>query len=317
MKILVADKFEEIGLNGLKEAGFDVVYNPDLKEESLKEAIQTEQPQGLVVRSTLVPAEMMHDSLKLIVRAGAGYNTIDIKAAADKGIQVANCPGKNAAAVAELTFGLILSLDRRIPDNVIELRKGRWNKKEFSKAKGIKGRTLGVIGLGNIGQLVVQIAQAFGMSVIVFSRHLTPEEAEKLGVRKAQDLAELAQSADIVAVTTALNDETRGMLNRDFFQHIKPGAYFVNTSRAEIVDQDALLEALDNKGIRAALDVFDGEPSSPEGEYAGPLKDRADVYCTHHIGASTEQAQEAVALETVRIFVEFQKTGCAPNCVNC
>jgi D-3-phosphoglycerate dehydrogenase len=317
MKILVADKFEQIGLDGLKEAGFEVVYNPDLKEESLREAIQQEEPQGLIVRSTLVPAEMMHDSLKLIVRAGAGYNTIDIQAAAAKGIQVANCPGKNAAAVAELTFGLILSLDRRIPDNVFSLRQGRWNKKEFSKAKGIHGRTIGVIGLGNIGQLVVQIAKAFGMEVIAYSRHLTPEDAESMGIRKAATLEELAQVADVVAVTTALTEDTRGMLDRNFFQHMKPGAYFVNTSRAEIVDQSALLEAVDERGIRAALDVFEGEPSSAEGEYDGPLKDRSDVYCTHHIGASTEQAQEAVAIETVRIFVEFAKTGCAPNCVNC
>lgn len=316
MKVLVADKFEEVGLQGLKGAGFEVVYDPALKEEALRDAIAEQKPDALIVRSTVVTAEMMNDSLRLIVRAGAGYNTIDVNAAREKGIRVSNCPGKNAAAVAELTFGLILSLDRRIPDNVFALRQGKWNKKEFSQAKGIKGRTLGVIGLGHIGRLVVDRAKAFEMDVVVFSNHMTEEEARALGVRKASDLLDLARSSDIVAVTTSLTEKTQGMLGKQFFDAMRQGAFFVNTSRAEIVDQDALLEAISSKGIRAGLDVFADEPSVPEGEYVGPLKDRPEIYCTHHIGASTEEAQNAVALETVRICVEFAKTGEAPNCVN-
>lgn len=316
MKVLVADKFEEVGLQGLKDAGFEVVYDPALKEDALRDAIAEQKPDALIVRSTLVTAEMMNDSLRLIVRAGAGYNTIDVDAAREKGIRVSNCPGKNAAAVAELTFGLILSLDRRIPDNVFALRQGKWNKKEFSQARGIKGRTLGVIGLGHIGRLVVNRAKAFEMEVVVLSSHMTEDEARALGVRKAGDLLDLARSSDIVAVTTSLNEKTRGMIGKQFFDAMREGAFFVNTSRAEIVDQDALLEAVSTKGIRVGLDVFEGEPSTPEGEYSGPLKDHANVYCTHHIGASTDEAQNAVALETVRICVEFAETGEAPNCVN-
>lgn len=317
MKIIVADKFEESGLNGLKENGFEVIYNPDLKEQSLAEAIENEKPEGLIVRSTRVEAYHLNDSLKLIVRAGSGYNTIATKEAKEKGIQVANCPGKNANAVAELTIGLILSLDRRIPDNVIQFRQGKWNKKEFSKAKGIKGKTLGVVGFGTIGQIVSDVAKALGMEVIVFSRHLTEQEAQNLQLRKVKDLNELAWQSDIVTVHTALDNETKNLLDEEFFANMKAGAFFVNTSRNEVVNQQALEKAIAEKGIRAGLDVMDDEPNTTEGEYSGRLKDNPNVYCTHHIGASTEQAQDAVAEETVRIFVVFRETGKAPNCVNC
>lgn len=317
MKVLVADKFEDVGLKGIAEAGFECVYLPDVKDESLIEAIVSEKPDVLVVRSTRVTSDALLDPLKLVIRAGAGYNTIDIDTARDRGIQVANCPGKNANAVAELTFGLILALDRRIPDNIFTLREGKWDKKEYGKAKGIAGRTLGIIGMGAIGQLVARIALAFGLKVLVFSRHLTPEEASNLGVELVSSLQELAERSDIVSVHVSLSDHTKEMLGETFFKSMKEGAFFVNTSRSEVVDQTALLHAVEEKGVRAALDVFEGEPSSPTGEYVGVLREHPNVYCTHHIGASTEQAQNAVAEETVRIIREFAKTGQAPNCVNC
>src|SRR5437016_6916013 len=151
MNVLVADKFEKSGIDGLKAAGCHVAYEPDLKEESLVQAIGSSGADVLIVRSTKVTTDMLDAGrLSLIVRAGAGYNTIDVAAASKRGIYVSNCPGKNAIAVAELAFGLILSLDRRIADNVIALRAGQWNKNEFSKAKGLFGRTLGLIGLGQI-----------------------------------------------------------------------------------------------------------------------------------------------------------------------
>src|SRR6187397_3384262 len=141
MKVLVADKFEKSGIEGLKAAGSEVIYEPDLKDDALTQAIAATGADILVVRSTKVTAAMLDAGrLSLIVRAGAGYNTIDVAAASTRGIYVSNCPGKNAIAVAELTFGLILSLDRRIPDNVAALRAGAWNKKEFSKAQGLYGR---------------------------------------------------------------------------------------------------------------------------------------------------------------------------------
>src|SRR5205085_4472148 len=157
--------------DGLASIGCDVTFQPDLKDEALVEAIRTLKPEVLVVRSTKVTeAALAAGSLKLVVRAGAGYNTIDVAAASRRGIYVSNCPGKNAIAVAELTLGLILSLDRRIPDNVAALRAGKWNKKEFSKARGIFGSTLGLIGYGNIGQEVARRALGFGLSVVAWSR---------------------------------------------------------------------------------------------------------------------------------------------------
>src|SRR6185503_15962560 len=164
MKVLVADKFEKSGIEGLKAAGCEVVYEPDLKEDALAQAIAASGADVLVVRGTKVTAPMLDAGrLSLIVRAGAGYNTIDVKGASARGIYVSNCPGKNAVAVAELAFGLILSLDRRIPDNVAALRSGQWNKKEYSKARGIAGQTLGLLGFGNIGQELARRAQAFGL----------------------------------------------------------------------------------------------------------------------------------------------------------
>src|SRR5687768_5407038 len=173
MKVLVADAFETSGLDGLKAAGCDVVYEPALADEALVSAIAASGADVLVVRSTKVSAAMLDAGrLSLVVRAGAGVNTIDMPAAAARGIYVSNCPGKNSIAVAELAFGLILALDRRIPDNVVDLRGGRWNKKEYAKARGLHGRTLGLLGLGSIGQEMAVRAAAFGMTTVVWSRRL-------------------------------------------------------------------------------------------------------------------------------------------------
>src|SRR5262250_979900 len=183
MKVLVADKFEQSGLDSLKSAGCEVVYQPDLKDDALTEAIGKTAADVLVVRSTNVTAPMLEAGpIKLVVRAGAGYNTIDVAAASKRGIYVSNWPGKNAIAVAELAFALILALDRRIADNVIALRHGEWNKKGFSVARGLFGRTLGLIGVGKIGQEMIPRARAFGMPVVAWSRSLTPQRAHDLGV---------------------------------------------------------------------------------------------------------------------------------------
>src|SRR5216683_1114895 len=171
MRVLIADKFEQSGRDGLQALGCEISYEPDLKDEALVEAIRKEAPDVLVVRSTKVTEPMLDSgSVKLVVRAGAGYNTIDVAAASKRGIYVSNCPGKNAIAVAELAFGLILALDRRLLDNAADLRAGRWNKKEYSKARGLFGRTLGLLGYGNIGQEMAVRARAFGMPVVVWSR---------------------------------------------------------------------------------------------------------------------------------------------------
>jgi D-3-phosphoglycerate dehydrogenase len=317
MRVLVADKFEESGLEGLKAIGCEVEYDPGLSGESLTTAVRDRKPDVLVVRSTKVEAATVQgSSLSLIVRAGAGFNTIDVAAASAEGIYVANCPGKNAKAVAELAFGLILALDRQIPDNVAEFRAGRWNKKRFGQARGLSGATLGLVGMGQIGQEMVPRAKAFGLNVLCYSRWMTPEVAAALAVGQAHTLEELASQSDIVSVHVSLRPETAKMLGKEFFAAMKPGSLFVNTSRAEVVDEPALIEAVRSGKIRAGLDVFEGEPASAEGDYAGPLKDLTGVYVTHHIGASTVEAQEAVAAETVRIVREFKEKGTVPNVVN-
>jgi D-3-phosphoglycerate dehydrogenase len=315
MRVLIADKFEQSGQDGLTAAGCEIHYQPGLKDDALALAVAEVRPDVLVVRSTAVaePA-LIPGALKLVVRAGAGYNTIDVATASRRGIYVSNCPGKNSVAVAELAFGLILALDRRIPDGVGSLREGKWNKAEFSKARGLFGRTLGLIGVGQIGREMIPRARAFGMKVIASSRSLTPESASAQGIDYEASPIAVARAADIISIHLALNSGTRGSISSDFFAATRPGAYFINTARAEVIDQDALRRAIHEKGIRAALDVFANEPSGGTGEFTAEIA--KEVYGTPHIGASTDQAQEAIAAETVRIIRTFKETGQVPNVVN-
>lgn len=317
MKILIADKFEESGRIGMRRAGCEVSFQPDLKDDALVQAIAKEKPDVLVVRGTKVTEPMLAAGpLKLIVRAGAGYNTIDVAGASRRGIYVSNCPGKNSIAVAELAFALILALDRRVADNVIALRAGQWNKKEFSKARGLFGRTLGLVGVGQVGAEMIPRARAFGMPVVAWSRSLTPEKAEQLGIERKETPLEVARAADIVSVHVALKPDTRSLIGAELFKAMKDDAYLINTSRGEVVDQSALVEAIKSKRIRAGLDVFAIEPTSAVAEFTDPIANEARVYGTHHIGASTDQAQEAIAAETVRIIKSFKETGQVPNVVN-
>jgi D-3-phosphoglycerate dehydrogenase len=318
MKVLVADKFEESGLAGLRAVGCEVLYEPDLKGDSLGTRLRESAVDVLVVRSTKVGASEIEQAtrLALIVRAGAGVNTIDLKAASSRAIAVSNCPGKNAIAVAELAFGLILALDRRIAEQALDLTRGEWRKAEYGKARGLAGSTLGVLGLGPIGREVIRRAQAFGMNVIAYSRSLNEAAARDLGVTAARSIHEVAMTADIVTIHLALTKETRGLLDASFFGAMKPDAYFVNTSRGEIVNEAALLAAVRDRGLRAGLDVFSREPEGGAGAFEDPIVKFQSVVGTHHVGASTEQAQHAIAEETVRIIREFKTTGHVPNAVN-
>jgi D-3-phosphoglycerate dehydrogenase len=317
MHVLIADKFEQSGRDGLQALGCEITFQPDLKDAALVAAIEKHAPDVLVVRGTKVSENMLAAGpIKLVVRAGAGFNTIDVAAASRRGIYVSNCPGKNSIAVAELAFALILALDRRVAENVIALRRGEWNKKEFSKARGLFGRTLGLIGVGKIGQEMISRAQAFGMPVIAWSRSLTPERAAELGVEFRPTPADVALEADVVSVHLALNPDTKGLLGAEFFAAMRPGAYFINTARGEVVDHAALVEAMRSRGIRAGLDVYAGEPTSATAEFTDAIAQEPGLYGTHHIGASTDQAQEAIAAETVRIVQEFKETGRVPNVVN-
>jgi D-3-phosphoglycerate dehydrogenase / 2-oxoglutarate reductase len=324
MKVLVADAFEASGLDALNNAGCDVVYEPELSGAALVRALAASGADILVVRSTQVTEPMLDAGrLSLIVRAGAGVNTIDVAAASRRGIYVSNCPGRNSIAVAELAFGLILALDRRLPDNVIELRAGRWNKKEYSKARGLFGRTLGLIGFGSIGQEMARRALAFGMTTLVWSPRFARNRAAALAalprdvdVTVVQSPEDVAAESDVLSIHLALTSDTRNFVGASILDRLKPGSLFVNTARAEIVDHAALDETVRVRGIRAALDVFPDEPAGGSGSFAPPIAALANVYGTHHIGASTEQAQEAIAAEAVRVIRVYAETGRVPNVVN-
>jgi D-3-phosphoglycerate dehydrogenase len=321
MKVLVADKFEQSGVDGLKAAGCDVVYQPDLKDDALTKAVGETNADVLVVRGTQVTAPMLEaGQLTLVVRAGAGYNTIDVATASKRGIYVSNCPGKNAIAVAELAFALLLSLDRRVPDNVADLRAGKWNKKEYSNARGLFGRTVGLLGYGNIGQEMAKRAHAFGMPIVVWSRRFASGkervEDQPVPMTVAQSPGDVAAQCDVLSVHLALNADTKGIVNASVFDKLKPGSYFVNTARAEVVDQAALARAVAERGLRVGLDVFANEPTSATGDFADAIVALKNVYGTHHIGASTDQAQDAIAAETVRIVSSYKDTGKVPNVVN-
>lgn len=316
MRILVADEFPKAHLEALRGLGLTVDFRPGLKGDTLAEA--TRDASILVVRSTEVPARVFElaSGLSLVVRAGAGVNTIDVKAASARGVFVANCPGQNAIAVAELAFGLMLAVDRRIPDNVSALRQGIWNKKLFSKARGLYGRTLGVVGLGAIGSAVAERALAFGMRVVGYSRSFTPERAKAMGIEHAESLLALARRSDVLTVHVPATPETKGLISRQVLAALPDGATFLNTSRADVVDTEALLEEARAGRLWVATDVPPEEPKGAEASFQSELGKLPHVYVTHHIGASTEQAQDAIARETVRIVDRFLNEGVVPNCVN-
>lgn len=318
MKILVADKFPPSRLDEMRALGFEVDFQPDLGADGLAAAARAAAPQVLVVRSTKVEAGVFEQAptVSLVIRAGAGVNTIDVGAASARGVFVANCPGTNSAAVAELAMGLILAADRRIPQACAELRAGKWNKKEYSKAAGVKGRTLAIVGFGQIGRCVARRAASFGMRVAAWSRSLTPEAAQEAGVEFRATLEEALAGADVASIHLAQAGETKGLFGAAQFAAMKEGALLVNTSRGGIVQTDALLAAMDARGIRAALDVFDPEPAEGVADFDHPILRHPNFIGTPHIGASTEQAQDAVASETLRILRAYRDRGEVPNAVN-
>lgn len=318
MRVLLADRLHPLATQALSDANIEWQMDASLSGDTLRDAISAYKPHVLVVRSTRVTADHVRagKALSLVVRAGAGVNTIDLEACSDAGIFVGNCPGRNAVAVAELTMGLMIAIDRQIADNVQELRAHRWDKKRFSNAHGLKGRTLGLLGMGRIGQAVAARARSFDLDVVAWSRSLTPERAEAYGVRYAATPMEVAEQSQILSVHVAASDQTRGMLNRELFAAMPEGSIILNTSRAALIDEDALLEAIESRGFRAGLDVFDGEPSEKQCSFSHPLAQHPAVYGTHHIGASTTQAQMAVAQAVVDSVVSFQRTGSVPHGVN-
>lgn len=312
MKVLIADKFPDNHIKTLKDSGIEVVYEAKAGENDIPNLVK--DAEFIVVRSTNVNAAAINagTNLKIVIRAGSGYNNIDVKAATEKGVAVANTPGKNSIAVAELAMGLIVSLDRKIPDNVKDFNNSVWNKAKYSKAEGLFGKTLGIIGVGNIGKEIAKRAQAFGMKVIGYDVIKT----EGIGIEYFDELEKLISTADVITLHVPANPQTKGMFNEKLFGLMKKGAMLINTSRADVIDEDALIKAVKEKGICAAVDVFKGEPEGKDGAVTSKLQNIDRIYVTHHIGASTEQAQDAVAEETVKIILEYKNSGNVLHCVN-
>ncbi len=315
MKVLIADKLSDSAMNALKDLGCSITFNADLSADSLPDAISDHQV--LVVRSTKVTAATIAaaQSLSLIIRAGAGVNTIDLDAASSRGIYVANCPGQNTQAVAELVIGLMIAADRRIVNATEELRAGRWNKKEYSKSSGLAGRTLGIIGLGSIGRAVAKAAQGLNMTVLAWSRSFTPEMAAELEIEYASTPLDVVEESDVISVHVAATSETIHLCDADFFARMKNGAIFINTSRGNVVDTSAMKAAMREKNIKVALDVFEDEPGAGVADF-NDVDFAHLITATPHIGASTDQAAEAIADAVVESIAAFMKTGKPLNVVN-
>jgi D-3-phosphoglycerate dehydrogenase len=319
MHLLLADRLPEQTLVELEARGHACVMEPELAADDLPARIAGFD--GLVVRSTEVKRAVFEaaDRLALVIRAGAGTNTIDTDAAATRGVLVSNVPGRNAAAVAELTMGLLLAIDRRIADNVADLRSGHWDKARYSKAHGLLGSTLGIVGLGSIGFAVAERAAAFGIHVQSLTKPGRPayvvSRAEELGIAMCDSMGDLLSSSDIVTLHVPSCEDTRHLVDDSFLEQMRNGAILLNTSRGDVVDESALLEALDAGAVRAGLDVFADEPSSGKGPWDSPLGRHPNVVATHHIGASTAQAQRAIAAGVTEIVDAFV-AGEARHCVN-
>lgn len=322
MRVLVADKLHTRALEELRTLPVDVLYEPEVTKETLESKIPGVGI--LIVRSKEVTRKAIESArqLNLIVRAGAEVSTIDVKAASERGIYVANCPGKNSSAVAELVFGLAVCLDRRIPDAVASLRAGKWERSEYAKSEGLLGKTIGIAGLGAIGKDVALRAKTFGLHAIGWSKTLTPARAAELGIGHASSLEELASKSDILTLHTALNDRTRQCVNKKIFDAMPKRAMFINCARPDLVDYEAMKDAVKNRGLRVAIDVIPNEPRGKKEvdpalfNLTTPSATGGFLYATPHIAASTDQAQLAIASETVRVIRSFLTEGTVPNVQN-
>ncbi|MBK6915908.1 MAG: hydroxyacid dehydrogenase [Deltaproteobacteria bacterium] len=318
MRVLIADKLPAAGVRAIAALGIEVIDKPGLDAAGLPAALVETEAEVLVVRSTKVAAECFTAAprLGLVVRAGAGVNTIDVAAANLHGVFVTNCPGKNAIAVAELTLGLVLALDRSLVDAVLEMRRGSWNKKRFGQGGGLHGRRFGLVGFGHIGREVAARAQAFGMHVEVFDPGLDDGTATLLEVTRAADLHALLRSCDVISVHVPYGKHTHHLIGGRELAMLKDGAILIHTARGGVVDDTALAEAVRSGRIRAALDVFEDEPAGSEATFASPVRELAGLYATPHIGASTAQAELATAEEVVRIIDDYLRTGNVRAAVN-
>lgn len=310
MKILVAEPMSPAAIELLKkQPGFEVIVStPKEYEPHLSDC------EALLVRSAVkVKADVLAKAprLRVIGRAGVGVDNVDLPAATAAGVLVMNTPGGNAVSVAEHSLALMLALARMIPEANASTRSGKWEKKKFL-GNELRGKTLGIVGLGNIGQEVVRRARGFEMRVIASDPYVNPVTAADLSVGLLP-LEKLFAAADYISLHVALTPETRNMINAASIERMKPGVRIINCARGELVDQDALAAALQSgKVAGAGLDVFSPEPL-PEGH---PLLRAPNLIATPHIAGSTEEAQEIVGLRIVEQLVEYLLHGIAINAVN-
>ncbi len=301
VRVLVCDPVHEEGIEKLRQSGFEVDVSPAISHEELKRAASNYD--ALIVRSrSHVTGDVIEAGkrLKAIGRAGAGLDNVDVKAAEEKGIAVLNTPEALADATAELTIGLMISLARSIPRADRTMKEGKWIKKELVGWQ-LRGKTLGVIGLGNVGERVARIAKAFGMKVLIRDtkrNHPSPELSKELEAESVP-FREILQRSDIVTMHVPLTPQTHHMIGEKELQLMKNGAFLVNASRGSVVDERALLEALRSGKLGgAALDVYEVEPPRDL-----TLVGMPNVVCTPHIGAQTEEAQKAASISIAEKIV--------------
>ncbi len=317
MKVLVADRLEFPDEGPLERAGLELEIRPDLDAAALETAL--DGVHVLVVRSTKVTEAALTagEELSLVVRAGAGTDNIDCDSASARGVFVSNVPGRNASAVAELTIGLLLAIDRRIVDATNDLRSGRWEKKRYSAADGIRGKKIGLYGLGSIGLEVASRAFALGMHIHVVDRPRSArvdEVLDEMNCARVSDLVALATTVDVLSLHCPLTDDTDGAVDDVVLRALGDDGILINTARGELVDHVALTAALD-RGLRVGLDVLAGEPRAGQADFNDPILQNPNVVATPHIGASTEQAQRAIASGVASTLVRFA-AGEVDNCIN-
>ncbi len=312
MKVLITDPIAQDGIKILKEAGIEVEERIGLPLPDLKQAIKGAH--GLIIRSnTKVTKELLEaaDCLKVVGRAGTGLDNVDIPSCNKQGVVVMNTPGGNTNSAAEHTIAMIMAVSRHIPQATASMKDGKWEKKKFL-GQEVAGKTLGIIGIGRIGSIVSQLAQGLKMKVIAFDPHIRPDMAEKIGV-ELMDIDSVLKNADYISIHTPLTPETKGLLNKELFLKMKDGAVVINCARGGIINEEDLYEALKSGKLKAAaLDVFENEPTTLENK----LLSLENFICTPHLGASTKEAQENVAVAVARQIRDYLLTGEVRNAVN-
>jgi len=311
-KVLVSDKLSDNGLEILGNCSkIEVDVNIGMSPDELIKTIPDYD--GIIIRSgTKVTADVIDaaDRLKVVGRAGAGVDNVDIPSASKKGIAVENTPGGNTQTTGEHTFALLIALARNIPQGTASIKNGEWNRKLIGTE--LKGKTLGLIGFGRVGSVVVQSAKGFFMECIAYDPFISKEKADEMGVTLCE-VDDILKKSDFITVHTPLTDKTRHMISTKQFEMMKNGVRIINCARGGIIDEEALLKAIDSgKVAGAALDVFENEPPSAD----DPIVKNSKVICTPHLGASTNEAQENVAIAVANQMVAYAESGAIINAVN-